>query len=84
MTKHETPENTTMSDSNSTISALDRKSITPIDPATNSTEKSDVEQTDTINETPQEEIKRKKKEKAARILTFLGLQISLFLAALDG
>lgn len=88
MTKREIPENEAISESNSTISAVDQKSISPIDSSTNSTEKPEVEQTeikdDTVNETSEEEIKRKKKEKVGRILTFLGLQIALFLAALDG
>ncbi|GAA5798020.1 hypothetical protein HPULCUR_003418 [Helicostylum pulchrum] len=47
-----------------------------------STEKTEVTIRD--EETPEETIKRKKKAKVGRILTFIGLQIALFLAALDG
>lgn len=76
----------TAPESNPTISATDQKKISPTDPSTASTEKSEVEQNEIkeTKETSEDEIKRKKKEKVGRILTFLGLQISLFLAALDG
>ncbi|KAG2231343.1 hypothetical protein INT48_006555 [Thamnidium elegans] len=53
-----------------------------LDPSNVSTEKTEATVLD--EETPEETTKRKKKEKMGRILTFIGLQIALFLAALDG
>ncbi|GAN05514.1 MFS general substrate transporter [Mucor ambiguus] len=48
-----------------------------------STEKPDLEQTESKGLDEHAEKKRLKKEKVGRILTFIGLQVSLFLAALD-
>ncbi|KAL7323511.1 hypothetical protein PS15p_211397 [Mucor circinelloides] len=48
-----------------------------------STEKPDLEQTESKGLEEHAEKKRLKKEKVGRILTFIGLQVSLFLAALD-
>ena len=48
-----------------------------------STEKPDLEQMDSKGLEEHAEKKRLKKEKVGRILTFIGLQVSLFLAALD-
>lgn len=48
-----------------------------------STEKPDLEQTESKGLEEHAEKKKLKKEKVGRILTFIGLQVSLFLAALD-
>lgn len=45
---------------------------------------SSTEESKTIVSDEAEALKLKKKKKLGRILTFIGLQISLFLAALDG
>lgn len=69
-------------------STVDQQSIPPIEPSTSSTEKSDLTENEKKvgqeeKETPEQEKKRIRKEKLARILTFVGLQVALFLAALD-
>ncbi|GAA5810324.1 hypothetical protein MFLAVUS_003745 [Mucor flavus] len=63
----------------SITSTLDQEVLDPSNVST--AEKTEVT---VLEETSEETIKRKKKEKMGRILTFIGLQIALFLAALDG
>lgn len=70
----------------STTSTIDQQRAPPTNSSSTSIEKTEVseKEIDTDKEIDEEEKKRKKKEKVGRILTFLGLQIALFLAALDG
>lgn len=72
--------------SGSTTSTIDQEIVPSIDPSTPWSEKPDNQDTVIVedDESPEDELKRKKKERTARILTFVGLQIALFLAALDG
>lgn len=86
MDKVEVSINETLEQSGSTTSTVDQQSVSPIDPSTTWSEKPDNQEMVAVedDESPEDEIKRKKKEKIGRILTFVGLQIALFLAALDG
>lgn len=81
MEKNETSAIENRTDAASTVSTLDQQNASPIDQPASVTEKPEVIMDN--EETSEEEKKRKKKEKIGRILTFLGLQIALFLAALD-
>ncbi|KAG2192966.1 hypothetical protein INT47_005692 [Mucor saturninus] len=86
MDKVEVSINETQEQSGSTTSTIDQQNASSIDPSTPWSEKPDNLKNIIVedDESPEDEIKRKKKEKTARILTFVGLQIALFLAALDG
>jgi hypothetical protein len=81
MEKSETSAIENSTEAASTISTLDQQSTSKADPSTSSIEKPTVIIED--EEAIALERKRKKKEKVGRILTFFGLQIALFLAALD-
>lgn len=86
MKTEETTTGTPAGETTSTTSTIDQQRAPPTNSSAPSIEKTEVseKEIDTDKETDEEEKKRKKKEKVGRILTFLGLQIALFLAALDG
>lgn len=86
MDKVEVSLNETLEQSRSTTPTLDQQSIAPIEQPAALSEKPDLHDVAVVedDESPEDAIKRKKKEKIARILIFVGLQLALFLAALDG
>lgn len=86
MDKIEVSINEPQEQSGSTTSTIDQQNASSIDASAPWSEKPDNLKNIIVedDESPEDEAQRKKKEKRARIFTFVGLQIALFLAALDG
>ncbi|CAO3654786.1 unnamed protein product [Mucor hiemalis] len=86
MKTEETTAGVPAEETTSTTSTIDQQRIPPVNSSASTIEKPEASEKVNVEdeESAEDEKKRKKKEKVGRILTFLGLQIALFLAALDG